>query len=167
MVTEHHQDGEGEILRRVRAVVGPEIPVVASLDLHANVTPEMVAHSNALVIYRTYPHVDMAETGARAFALLARIQGARPLAKAFRQIPFLMPLTSGCTLVDPARSLYAALPELEKEYGLSSISFAGGFAPADIYHCGPSLVAYAESAEAAEKAADAFEAMVLGQESAF
>lgn len=167
MVTEHHQDGEGEVLRRVRAVVGPDMPVVASLDLHANVTPEMVAHSNALVIYRTYPHVDMAETGARAFALLSRITRSRPLAKAFRQIPFLMPLTSGCTLIDPSRSLYAALPSLEQDYGLASISFAGGFAPADIYHCGPSLVAYAESAEAAEKGADALQAMVLEQETAF
>lgn len=167
MVTEHHEDGEGEFLRRVRALVGADMPLVASLDLHANVTPEMVAHSDALVIYRTYPHVDMAETGARAFALLSRLQRSRPLAKAFRQIPFLMPLTSGCTLVEPALSLYAALPDLEQEYGLASISFAGGFAPADIYHCGPSLVTYAESAEAAEKAADALEAMVLEQEPAF
>lgn len=167
MVTEHHQDGEGEILRRVRAVVGPDTPVVASLDLHANVTPEMVALSDGLVIYRTYPHVDMAETGERAFKLLSRLVGGRPLAKAFRQIPFLMPLTTGCTLIEPARSLYGALPRLEEDYGLVSISFAGGFAPADIYHCGPSLVAYAQDQEAAEKAVDSLQAMVLEQEGAF
>ncbi|MGA1347835.1 MAG: M81 family metallopeptidase, partial [Burkholderiaceae bacterium] len=66
MVTEDHEDGEGEILRRVRAIVGPRIPIVASLDLHANVTKAMVEYADAMSVYRTYPHVDMAETGARA-----------------------------------------------------------------------------------------------------
>jgi microcystin degradation protein MlrC len=73
MVTEQHDDGEGELLRRVREVVGPGVPVVASLDLHANVTRAMVRHADALSIYRTYPHVDMAETGARAAGLLMRM----------------------------------------------------------------------------------------------
>ena len=65
MVAEHANDGEGELLSRVRAVVGPDIPVVASLDLHANVTQRMLEHADVLIAYRTYPHVDMAETGAR------------------------------------------------------------------------------------------------------
>ena len=60
MVCEHIDDGEGEILARVRQVVGPKVPVVASLDLHANVTRRMVQMADALTIYRTYPHVDMA-----------------------------------------------------------------------------------------------------------
>ena len=63
MVTEHLDDGEGEILARVREVIGKDLPLVVSLDLHANVTPEMVEHADALIAYRTYPHVDMAETG--------------------------------------------------------------------------------------------------------
>ncbi len=79
MVTESVPDGEGEILARIRAVTGPDIPIVASLDLHANVTQRMVDLSDLLVPYRTYPHVDMAETGARAAALLDRIlSGWRP-----------------------------------------------------------------------------------------
>src|SRR6516225_8070559 len=61
MVTQHLDDREGEILARVRRVIGKDIPLVASLDLHANVTPEMVEHADALIAYRTYPHVDMAE----------------------------------------------------------------------------------------------------------
>src|ERR1700748_3767508 len=75
MVTEHFDDGEGEILRRVRKVIGDEIPLVVSLDLHANVTPEMIEPAHALTAYRTYPHVDMAETGracARHLALLLK-----------------------------------------------------------------------------------------------
>src|SRR4249920_281588 len=64
MVSEEFEDGEGEILRRVRELVGPRVPVVASLDLHANMTQAMVRNVDAMVAYRTYPHVDMADTGA-------------------------------------------------------------------------------------------------------
>src|SRR6185436_19838596 len=70
MVAESFDDGEGEVLRRVREVVGERVPVVASLDLHANVTRAMIERADGLVAYRTYPHVDMAETGARAARLL-------------------------------------------------------------------------------------------------
>ena len=58
MVTEHLDDGEGEILERVRQIVGDRMPVVVSLDLHANVTARMFKHASALVAYRTYPHVE-------------------------------------------------------------------------------------------------------------
>ena len=67
MVSEHFDDGEGEILRRVREVIGDKLPLVVSLDLHANVTPDMVHHADALIAYRTYPHVDMADTGRAAW----------------------------------------------------------------------------------------------------
>ena len=63
MVTEHYDDGEGETLARVRKVIGKDLPLVVSLDLHANVSPEMMEHADALIAYRTYPHVDMADTG--------------------------------------------------------------------------------------------------------
>ena len=63
MVTESFEDGEGEILRRVREVVGPDLPVVASLDFRVNTTAEMVAQASALTIFRSYPHVDMAGPG--------------------------------------------------------------------------------------------------------
>ena len=70
MVAEHVDDGEGELLKRLRTVVGNGVPVVGSLDLHANVTQLMLEQADALVAYRTYPHVDMAETGERAAFLL-------------------------------------------------------------------------------------------------
>jgi len=69
MVVEHAQDGEGLLLARVREAVG-EMPIVVSLDLHANVTEAMMASGAAFVAYRTYPHIDMDETGARAADLL-------------------------------------------------------------------------------------------------
>src|SRR5262245_10561745 len=89
MVSEKFDDGEGEILRRVREAVGPRVPVVASLDLHANVTAAMMRLADGMVAYRTYPHVDMAETGARAAQLLDRMlrEGRRPVG-AFRQLDY-------------------------------------------------------------------------------
>ena len=63
MVAEHLEDGEGELLRRMRILVGADIPVVASLDFHSNTTPAMMEYADALVGYCTYPHIDMADTG--------------------------------------------------------------------------------------------------------
>src|SRR3954451_24563332 len=114
MVTEHLDDGEGEILARVRKVIGKDLPLVVSLDLHANVTPEMVEHADALIAYRTYPHVDMADTGRAAanhLALLLRTK--QKLAKAFRQLPFLIPVSWQCTYDQPSKSIYQKLAALE------------------------------------------------------
>src|SRR4029077_12104208 len=98
MVTEHLDDGEGEILARVRQAIGKDLPLVASLDLHANVTPEMVEHADALIAYRTYPHVDMADTGRASARHLALLLGTgQKLAKAFRQLPLLIPISWQCT----------------------------------------------------------------------
>src|SRR6185436_17480187 len=63
MAAEKHPDVEGEILAAVREVIGPKIPLVSTLDLHANITPRMVAAANALVLYHSIPHVDIYETG--------------------------------------------------------------------------------------------------------
>src|SRR6185295_5949075 len=107
MVTVSHEDGEGELLSRLRRLVGADLPIVASLDMHANVTRAMVELSDALAIYRTYPHVDMIETGGRACRLLRhRLARGRPLHKALRKLPFLIPLSAQCTSVEPSRGLY-------------------------------------------------------------
>ncbi|HYE07331.1 MAG TPA: M81 family metallopeptidase [Planctomycetota bacterium] len=166
MVTVSHDDGEGELLRRVRAVAGATVPIVASLDLHANITRAMVDHSDALIAFRTYPHVDMDVTGARsAERLLALIAGSAGRAKAWRQAPFLIPLTWGCTGVEPARSLYARIPALERDG--ASVSLAAGFPAADIADCGPSVVAYAGTQAEADRLADQLMGEVIAQESAF
>lgn len=158
MVTEHIEDGEGELLSRIREVVGPHIPIAVSLDLHANVTPQLVELADVIEIYRTYPHVDMGETGSRAAQQLLRILGGagKPF-KAFRQSNFLIPLNWGCTYMDPAKSLYEkTLPDIMgANETVTSLSFACGFALADIEHAGASVVAYADTQEAADKAANA------------
>ena len=172
MVTEHLEDGEGEILKRVRAAVGAHVPIVVSLDLHANVTGDMVGYSDALIAYRTYPHVDMAETGARAAAHLEAIFAGLPRqAKAMRKIDFLIPLTAQCTLVEPSANIYAHVAALEGAVlgngHVSTVSFAGGFAPADIKDCSPTVIAYADTEAAADEAADRIAREVDASESRF
>src|SRR3954470_7562115 len=167
MVTEHLDDGEGELLARVRRVIGKDLPLVVSLDLHANVTPAMVEHADALIAYRTYPHVDMAETGRAAARHLARLLGSKQkLAKAFRQLPFLIPISWQCTSDEPCKSIYQKLAVLESEK-LPTLSFAPGFPAADFPDCGPSVFAYGQTQADADAAADEIAALVIGHEKDF
>ena len=167
MVTEHLQDGEGELLRRVRDYIGPDMPLVASLDLHCNTTPEMMAHADLMVAYRTYPHVDMADTGARTARLLDEMfrRGRKP-AKAFQQIPFLIPLNWQCTMMQPAQGLYQRLAEMEQG-DVMHASFTPGFPAADIHHCGPSVFTYGWTEEAARASCQRLADDVNGLEAAF
>jgi len=73
MAAAEHPDVEGDVLQAVRKVVGPKIPIVATLDLHANVTRRMIEHSDVLVLFHTAPHVDVFETGQRGAAVLQRL----------------------------------------------------------------------------------------------
>ncbi|MGH6893020.1 MAG: M81 family metallopeptidase, partial [Dongiaceae bacterium] len=166
MVTEHQEDGEGELLARLRNLVGPDPPIVVSLDLHANVTERMVAHASALVICRTYPHVDLAESGEASARLLDRLARQGPLFKAMRRTNFLVPLTWQCTLIEPAEGIYRAVAKVERGE-VASASFAFGFPPADIAECGPAVVAYATTQRAADEAADRLLALVNAKEAAF
>ncbi len=167
MVAEHFDDGEGEILRRVRQVIGKDLPLVVSLDLHANVTPEMVEHADALIAYRTYPHVDMADTGrAGADHLALLLDKKQKFAKAFRQLPFLIPISWQCTNDQPAKSIYEKLAALETDE-VPTLSFAPGFPAADFPDCGPSVFAYGRTQADADKAADKIAALVIGHEDDF
>jgi microcystin degradation protein MlrC len=167
MVAEHLDDGEGEILARVRAVIGKDLPLVVSLDLHANVTPQMVEQADALIAYRTYPHVDMADTGraaARHLALLLRSE--QKLAKAFRQIPFLIPISWQCTNDQPTKGIYQKLAGLEND-AVPTLSFAPGFPAADFPDCGASVFAYGRTQADADAAADNIAALIESHESDF
>lgn len=172
MVCEHLDDGEGEILARVRAAIGADVPLVASLDLHANVTERMVDNADALIIYRTYPHIDMAETGRRAALHMDAVFAGLPKqAKAFRRIDYLIPLTAQCTMSEPAASIYAEVASLDGALlgngRVSSISLSTGFPPADIPGCGASIVAYGDTEAAAAEAADRIARRMAASETLF
>jgi len=168
MVTEHLDDGEGEILRRVRAIVGPSMPVVASLDTHVNTTAAMVEQSSALVAYRTYPHVDMASTGRRAAELMEiLLSSPAPWFKHFCQIPFLIPLPWQCTDIEPVRSLMGEAAERQARPGIVSLSFTPGFPLADVHDSGTSVFAYGSRKETVVDAVEGFGDLVLEREPDF
>jgi microcystin degradation protein MlrC len=151
-VAEHVDDAEGELLQRLRDIAGPGLPIVASLDLHANVTQRMLALADALVSYRTYPHVDMADTGALAAELMARrLRAGRKEPLHARRVPYLIALNSQSTFMEPAKSLYERLVALDREHG-TVLSFCPGFPAADFDECGPTVWGHGERAQAAVEA---------------
>ena len=166
MVTQSYEDGEGEVLRRVREHIGTELPLVVSLDLHANVTQQMVDLSDVLTIYRTYPHLDMAETGARCLPLLERMVSSGKPQKAFVQLPFLIPLHAQYTNTPPCNALYSML-EQKVPSAVWSADIAAGFPPADIHDAGTSIVVYGDSQEAIDRFADAIYTAFMNAESSF
>lgn len=167
MVSEDFEDGEGELLRRVRAVVGESVPIVISLDWHANVTPQMVRYTDGLVGYLTYPHVDQPETGRRAAKVLSTLlERGRPQGRAFRQAPFLVPLVAQCTDVDPSRAVVEKALSLEGGDVLN-VSYLSGFPPSDLFHCGPSVTVHAYSQEQADAAANALAREIVRREPEF
>lgn len=166
MVTESHDDGEGELLRRLRAAVGPGTPILLSLDLHANLSPETVALADFISSYRTYPHVDWGPTGARCAEWLPRVLAWGRPARAFRRPDYLIPITAGCTSVAPAEDLYRELAAIEAETGVH-LSLNMGFPPADIFDAGPSITAYGGEQAAVDAAADRMHAALVAAEPAF
>ena len=142
-VADHADDAEGELLARIRAVVGPDLPIVTTLDLHANVTARMLALATAMTAYRTYPHVDMRETGVRAARMLARrlVPAALPRAVHAQRVPFLLPLNAQCTLMQPALSVIASIERIEAQHDVE-LNFAMGFPAADFAERGPVLFGY-------------------------
>lgn len=166
MVAEHIDDGEGELLERVRAIIGPDMPIVAALDFHANISPRMVGLTDAMTVYRTYPHVDMSDTGRRAAIVLEHILAGEHLHKAYRQLPFLIALPWQCTLIEPLASLMHLVEQLEHDENVSA-SIVPGFPLADTYNCGPTIIAYGSDTAATESVAQHLFDAILEQRAAF
>lgn len=132
MVSSAHADADGWILERVRDAVGPGIPIVATLDLHANISPRMVELADVLIGYDTYPHVDQRERAIEAFGLLLRIieRHVRPVSCLIK--PPMMPTSQNMpTDREPMRSIVERAHEIESGRGVLSVTVAGGFPPAD------------------------------------
>ncbi|MDA1116770.1 MAG: M81 family metallopeptidase [Proteobacteria bacterium] len=167
MVSERFDDGEGELLRRVREAVGPRVPVAASLDLHCNFTRAMFERADAFVAYRTYPHVDMAETGARAAQLLDRmLRDGAPPAGAWRGFDYLTGIPSQCSFIEPCKGLYADLAALERKHD-AVLSFTPGFPMADFAECGMAVLGYGKEGKAVERAVEALRGLVADAEKNF
>jgi microcystin degradation protein MlrC len=168
MVAEEFPDAEGELLRRVRAVAGADVPITASLDPHCNLTATMVRHADALSPFRTYPHVDMKLAGARAMKLLMeRIRRRAPFARAFRQLDYWMPITSQCTLVQPMQGVMAERDRIAQRHGVAELAFCFGFPYADFPGCGVAVAAFAADQVSADSAVVEMMALLSARERDF
>ena len=145
MVSELDDDGERYVLRRVREVIGPEIPIVVTLDLHGNISPEMVELVSIAVAYDEYPHTDTWQRGYEAGILLARIVrgGVRP-ASTLVKIPLLAGLQRQYTHAEPMLGIKHLARDLENESGILNVSYLPGFPWADIPFTSFSVIVTAE-----------------------
>ena len=166
MVTETYEDGEGELLRRIRLITGDDLPISISLDSHANLTQAIIDHASSITIFRSYPHLDMAETGGRAFEALKPLLEGKKRYMAWRQSPYLIPLPDQFSGAEPMISLYQDLAQFD-DAPSSWCEFATGFPAADIHDAGPAILAQAASQDDAESMADAMFQSLLDAESQF
>ncbi|HWB48754.1 MAG TPA: M81 family metallopeptidase [Stellaceae bacterium] len=150
MVTESHEDGEGELLERLRDVLGPDVPIVVTLDLHANVTQRMADKANALIAFRTYPHIDQHERAWQGAVLLEQAMAGKVKPRTLiARRPMIHGLDWGRTQKGPMAELIARGEALEKQRDALAVSICAGFSLANIRDVGPSVtVTYDELAEA-------------------
>ncbi|MCA9860128.1 MAG: M81 family metallopeptidase [Thermomicrobiales bacterium] len=132
MVTESHDDGDGALLERVRAAAGPEMPIVATLDLHANVGPQMLDNASVLIPFDTYPHVDNAERGDEAVRLAVRMaSGAVTPVMTSRKLPILPDGPRQFSGVEPTNSIMGLVHEIETRPGVLTAGVCFAFPWAD------------------------------------
>jgi microcystin degradation protein MlrC len=155
LVAEGYDDASGEVLRACRTVLGRR-PIVATLDLHANVTQRMVMTATALAGYHTYPHIDMYATGRRAMTLLLGVLAgqAHPVA-AIRRLPMLLPSENSRTTDGPYAVVMDQVKALMQQPGILDASAFSVQPWLDVTDVGCSVVVVADgSAEQAEREAD-------------
>lgn len=139
MMAQGCDDCEGDVLERVRAIVGPTLPVGVLLDLHCNVTAKMIDNATVIMACREYPHTDFAERAGELYDLIARTAAGRLRpAMAFQRVPMLGLFQ---TQREPMRSLVDATRRLEGQPGVLSITLAHGFPWGDAPHTGAGVIA--------------------------
>ncbi len=147
MVTKTYDDGEGELLRRIRAR-HPAMPISVALDMHANVTPVMVQNCNIICGYHTYPHIDMAETATRAaHLLLDMLEHKITPVMVFANAPMLPHVMRQGTDDLPNKALQQRIIEIERGEALAASLFVG-FPHADIHDAGLSVVIVTDANQA-------------------
>ena len=145
MVTDFCEDGEGELLRRLRAVVGADLPIAITLDLHANVSEAMCDLADIIVSYKTYPHIDMRAAGCQAGELLQRTLNGDIHPRTIRvSRPMLEEVNGGRTDVGPMINWIEAARKRELREDTYAVSINGGFASADIGSVGPTVLVTGE-----------------------
>jgi microcystin degradation protein MlrC len=156
MVTPSHPDPETDYVRAVQQASGHDLPIAVTLDLHANVTQDLIDTGIACFGFQTYPHVDMFEQGVRAATfLLTQLAGDALAVQAFVKLPALLPSINMRTDVGPMHELVTRAVEFESADDIIAASVFGGFPYADIPGAGASVAVLATSADHAAEVAEA------------
>lgn len=168
-VSENYPDMDGHWLSLIRQKLGDSIPIVGTLDLHANVSQLMVDSTNALVAYKENPHVDMRQRGAEAANILVGLlKGKTQPVQVLVQVPLAISIEQQLTANEPCISLYAYARELAKESGILSLSIQHGFPYADVYEMGTSIIVVADAdRDKALSVAKKLEAYILERKDTF
>jgi len=172
MVSEFSVDGEGDLLKRIRSIA-PNTPIAVALDLHANVTPTMIENSDVMVSFKTYPHIDMFETGLHAGEILRdRLQGKIQPKLIYRQIPLLSHTLRSNTNEGAMQAAVQSAIQLEKTPGILGISILAGFSLADFQDAGMSVIVIADqdlhgAIDRANEIANQLQEQILSQADGF
>ncbi|CAG5018733.1 hypothetical protein DYBT9275_06060 [Dyadobacter sp. CECT 9275] len=168
-VSENFPDMDGDWISAVRARLGDDIPIAGSLDLHANVSPLMVASTDAFVSYKKNPHVDQRQTGKAVAGILVKMleEGIKPK-QVLVQVPQAISIEQQFTSNEPCKSLYAFADELSRKEDILSISILLGFPYADVQEMGTSLVIVSDNnPEAALEVGRQLESYILENRESF
>lgn len=141
MVVESYPDGDGELLKRLRESLGASLPIVVTLDHHANVSQQMVDNSTAIVIYKTNPHIDQRQRGIQAGELLMRIlkEDVNPI-QALAKPPMILNILYQNTSKEPMFSIINRAQQLENSANILVANVAAGYPYADVSEIGPSFI---------------------------
>lgn len=140
-VSERHRDFDGHWLTLVRQRLGPKVPIVCTLDPHANVSRRMIQTCDATIAYRTNPHVDQRETGLTAARLIARhLEGRIKLTQALTHPPVAISMDKQETAARPCSDLYALANDVQERSGVLSDSVILGFPYADVEEMGSAFI---------------------------
>ena len=142
LVVDGFPGGDGEVARRVRELVGPDVPIVAVLDLHGNIDEVLVRNTDVLLPYDTYPHVDSAERGAEAVRVAVGIarEELKPTSGVVK-LAISPPGPNQFSGAEPTRSLQAIAREWETQAGVINVSILFAFPYSDVPHIGMAVIA--------------------------
>ena len=150
-------DPEGDLLARIREVIGPDVLVSTSMDLHGNVSERLALHSDLITCYRMAPHEDAVESKQRAADnLLDRLESGlgKPPFKAWIPVPILLPGEKTSTRIEPAQSLYAEVEPITQRDGVTDAAIWIGYAWADEPRNHAVVMAYGDSEVEVSRAAE-------------
>lgn len=142
--TTREEDPEGYLLQAIRTAIGPTVPILATLDLHANVTEAMIRASSALIGYQTNPHVDMYERGQDAAVLLGKMRSGASTVSVFHKIPMIAPSPTHLTAEDPMSSIWRRASD-KCSLNRANISIFTGYTHGDSPKSGMSTLITGES----------------------